>query len=262
VRIGKLVAAHYICVGSIGPATMGETCLERHVSLRAYVTVSIRVIDVESSNLVFETSVTETEEGWQDLTPDDALYISAGRLAVKEIIRRFENEVAMHGSIVEVMPDHRFLVDLGTQHGLEAGVRLDGYRDSGFAMASNGSEVKVADSRVGEIQIVQVGPTSSIARRLRGKGLKAGDYVVSKAKQQSSGLGRAELREAGVGTLGGLQGHQRDRDPGALLGHCGRVGDEHQQGQHDKCVRFSPPVPAARGHLIPLICILKSGVPA
>jgi hypothetical protein len=186
VEVGRMLAARYVCFGTIGPASIAETRLEKHVGLRAYVTVSMRVVSAERGSVIFETAVTETREGWRNITPEEVLYMEAGRQAVAEIARQFANKVESQGYVVEVMPDRRLLIDLGREQGVVRGAVFAVFRPGGSALGADGRSVPRPDVVVGAIRIEQVGSTSSVARCVKGEAPAPGDRVVSQQKRRST----------------------------------------------------------------------------
>lgn len=180
---GRLLAARYVCYGSL-VSWMAEKRLEHHTRLMAYVRLSVRVVEVERGKVIFDENTTEMELGWKNDAPSEALYATATVSAVKELMRRFENTFQLEGTVIQI-DNGRALVDLGLDHGMRRGMKLDVVRP-GEVVVHPVTQVPIEspEVRVGEIELQDVGTKSSWAKR--GGKIRLGDHVRTRMRNRSS----------------------------------------------------------------------------
>jgi len=181
---GKLLAARYVCYGSV-ESWVAEKRLEYHTRLMAYVRLAIRVVEVETGEITFDENTTQTEVGWQNEAPIEVLHTSAAARAIEELVRRFGNTFRLEGVVIQV-EGNRVLIDLGLEHGLKKGMKLDLFRRGGRILhPDTGEPIAVPDIDLGEVKLEDVGERSSWAK-VKGKDVRVGDRVRTRTKDKSS----------------------------------------------------------------------------
>lgn len=185
VEVGRLVSAHYVCFTSVTNPSVSRTPVDKHTLLRAYVTISLRLVSVRTGEVLFEDSHTDTHQGWENTTTDLALLGSAARLAAQELVERLDRKVLTEGLVIAIRGKDEILIDLGTAIGVRKGQRFLVTRPGALVSRPDGSTVRSPAEKIGEVELTRVGDESAIAKRVRGSMPAIGDRVVEKARKKS-----------------------------------------------------------------------------